>query len=62
MQVDKVIRCVEFLEADVSHHLIGLGPNPFTLVPFILDLLMKFLGYFHPVFDQLLYAVDVVVP
>jgi hypothetical protein len=48
MQVDKVLGCVEFWETDVSHHMIDLGPDPFTINPFLLDFLLRFLGRIHP--------------
>jgi hypothetical protein len=62
MQVDKVIGCDEFLEADVSHCPIDLGPDPFKLRPFLLDFLMRLLGHFFLVFDQILYMVDAAIP
>jgi hypothetical protein len=62
MQVEKVLGCAEFWETYVSHHPIDLGPTPFAINPFILDIPVIFLGHLHPIFNQIPYTVDVVVP
>jgi hypothetical protein len=48
MQVDKVIGCAEFWEADVSHRPVDLGPSSFRTRPISLGFPDEVLGPFSP--------------
>jgi len=59
VQVKKVLGCVKFWEADVSHYPIDLDLVFLALGPFLLDFMMGLLSHFPPIFDRFLYAIKV---